>query len=181
MAPFFAAKASKPAHRRRASGSDFLTPTPRFGRRHAPTRAPDRRGLAYLVAGSGQLNSFHGGALARTKSAGSRAASLAARCYPADLLGYNVHGTPGHEAPPAPADMDVDSSDAELMAGLLAGLSGLDRALAPTSEDERVALFTDYADIRPDDRPELDLGQHPVCLLFADPAGRLVSLAGRSR
>ena len=61
-------------------------------------------------------------------------------------------------------------------------LAGLDRAVAPTSEDERVALFTDYADVRPDVRPELDLGQHPVCLLLAlaDPAGRLV-VAGRLR
>ena len=173
MARFFAAK---PAHRRRTSGSDgVLTPTPRFGRRHAPTRAPDPRGIGHLVPGGQPLHSNHGAALVRTKSAGSRAASLAARAYPADLLGYNVHGTPGHEAPPAPADVDVD--DAELMAGLLEGLSGLDRAVAPPSEDERVALFADYADVH----PELDLGQHPVCLLFEDPAGRLVSLAQRSR
>ena len=168
MARFF-----KPAHRRRAGSDGVLTPTPRFGRRHAPTRAPDPRGIGHLVPGGQVTNSFHGAAL-RTKSAGSRAASLAARAYPADLLGYNVHGTPGHEAPPASA---VDVDDAELMAGLLAGLSGLDRAVAPPSEDERVALFADYADVQPD----LDLGQHPMCLLFEDPAGRLVSLAQRSR
>ena len=159
---------AKPAHRRRAGSDGVLTPTPRFGQRHAPTRAPDPRGIGFLVPGGHATNSNHGAALVRTNSAGSRAASLAARCYPADLLGYN--GTPGHEAPPAPAD-DVD--DAELMAGLLAGLSGLDRAVAPPSEDERVALFADYADVH--------LGQHPVCLLFEDPAGRLVSLAQRSR